>query len=123
YRAYGALLESGWAPKRARDYIDAELAKRTHPGENSARVSQTQLRLGVHILVRHPVGAFKDWAAGEARLLLGPGKSETATLLTGKEGLGPAGRRGRVGRDALVRIAPGPSGGPGGVALPRGRAA
>jgi hypothetical protein len=105
YRAYGALTESGWASGRARAYIAAELAKRTRPGENSARISKTQLSLGVHILLRHPVGAAKSWARGEAKLLVGPAKTETATLLTGREQLHALWLRALVGLAAVITIA------------------
>jgi 4-amino-4-deoxy-L-arabinose transferase-like glycosyltransferase len=105
YRADGALRESGWSPSRARMYIASELAKRTHPGENSARISKAQLSLGVHILLHHPTGAFKSWARGEAKLLLGPAKAETATLLTGRQQVRATSLRALIGIDAAITIA------------------
>jgi hypothetical protein len=105
YRAYGALIESGWSPTRAHLYIAAELAKRTHPGENAARISRAQLSLGTHIQLRHPAGAAKSWARGEARLLVGPAKTETATLLTGREQVREAWLHALVGLAAALTIA------------------
>jgi hypothetical protein len=47
--------------------------------------------VGLAIIADHPVGALKSWARGEAKLLLGPGKQETALLLTGNQSVrGPA---------------------------------
>jgi 4-amino-4-deoxy-L-arabinose transferase-like glycosyltransferase len=105
YRAYGALLESGWSRPHARAYIAAELAKRTHPGENSAEISKTQLSLGVRILLRHPAGALESWARGEAKLLVGPAKAETATLLTGRQEVRATWLRALIGVDAAITIA------------------
>jgi 4-amino-4-deoxy-L-arabinose transferase-like glycosyltransferase len=105
YRARGALVESGWSPTRARAYIAAELAKRTRPGENAARISKAQLSLGVHILLRHPAGAFESWGRGEAKLLVGPAKIETATLLTGREQVRGTWLHALIGLSAAITIA------------------
>jgi 4-amino-4-deoxy-L-arabinose transferase-like glycosyltransferase len=105
FRAYGALRESGWSKRRATRYIAAELASRTHPGENAAQISKTQLSLGVHILLQHPTGAFKSWARGEGKLLVGPAKTETATLLTGREQVRGAWLHALIGLNAAITIA------------------
>jgi 4-amino-4-deoxy-L-arabinose transferase-like glycosyltransferase len=105
YRAYDALRESGWSKRRANRHIAAELAERTHPGENAAKISRAQLSLGVHILLRHPAGAFKSWVRGEAKLLVGPAKTETATLLTGREQVRGAWLHALIGLDAAITIA------------------
>jgi 4-amino-4-deoxy-L-arabinose transferase-like glycosyltransferase len=94
YRAVGALVEDGEARNLAQHDVLVRLAPHLHPGENAAKVSRAELRVGLAILADHPVGAVKSWARGEAKLLLGPGRQETALLLTGSESVrGPALRR------------------------------
>jgi 4-amino-4-deoxy-L-arabinose transferase-like glycosyltransferase len=83
YRAVGALANSVTTRQLAQHDVLVELARRTHPGENAAAVSRAELRVGLTILAHHPVGAFKDWSQGEARLLFGGSRSETTMLLTG----------------------------------------
>jgi hypothetical protein len=81
------------------------LAPHVHPRDNAARVSRAELRVGVSILAEHPLGAFKDWSKGEARLLLGPARTETATLLTGRETVDRGWLRALVIVDQLITIA------------------
>ena len=90
YRAVGALVESGQPRQVAQHDVLVRLAPHVRPGENAARVSRAELRVGLTILREHPVGALRDWAKGEARLLLGPARTETAVLLTGRESVKPA---------------------------------
>ncbi len=71
YRAVGALVESGELPWDARKHVAVQLAARVHPGQNAAEVSRVQMRLGLDIIGRHPVGATKSWLKGEGRLLGG----------------------------------------------------
>jgi 4-amino-4-deoxy-L-arabinose transferase-like glycosyltransferase len=85
YRAVGALVEDGEARNLAQHDVLVRLAPHVHPGENAARVSRAELGVGLAILADHPVGALKSWARGEAKLLLGPGRQETALLLTGSQ--------------------------------------
>jgi hypothetical protein len=61
--------------------------------------------VGASILAEHPLGAFKDWSRGEARLLLGPARTETATLLTGRETVDRTWLRALVLVDQLMTIA------------------
>ena len=84
YRAVGALEETGEKPWDARAIAEAQLAPHVHAGDNAAQISRAQLRVGLDILADHPVEAAKSWARGEVRLLLGPARMETATLLTGQ---------------------------------------
>lgn len=84
YRAVGALVEGGMSPYDARQTTDKELAPLLKPGDNAAVVSRKQLHLGLHILREHPFDAGKSWARGIGRLLVGPARSETSILLTGR---------------------------------------
>lgn len=91
YRAVGALVEDGEPRNLAQHDVLVRLAPHVHPGENAARVSRAELGIGLAILAGHPVGALKSWARGEARLLFGPSRQETAVLLTGNASVrGPA---------------------------------
>src|SRR5262249_22004726 len=83
YRAVGALVEDGEARNLAQHDVLVRLAPHVSPGDNPAQVSRAEMRVGLSILAEHPVGALKSWLRGEAKLLLGPARSETATLLTG----------------------------------------
>ena len=105
YRAVGALTESGVPRQRAQHDVLVRLAPHVDPGDNAARVSRAELRVGAAILLEHPLGAFKDWVKGEARLLLGPARSETATLLTGRDTARRAWLRGLILVDQLITIA------------------
>ena len=105
YRAVGALVEGGMTPRDARGKTDRELAPLIHPGENSAQVSRTQLRLGLRILREHPVDAAKSWARGVSKLLVGPARSETSNLLTGRLSVRAGWLRALVLVDALVTVA------------------
>lgn len=104
YRAVGALVEDGEKPWEARAYVGERLAARLDGGENPAEVSRVQMRLGIEILAEHPVGAVESWAKGEARLLGGPAKTETATLLTGRARVTGAPLLGLVALSQLVTI-------------------
>jgi 4-amino-4-deoxy-L-arabinose transferase-like glycosyltransferase len=105
YRAVGALANSVTTRQLAQHDVLVELAKRTHPGDNAAEVSRAELRAGLTILANHPIGAFKDWSQGEARLLLGGSRSETATLLTGKEDRSQSWLRILVALEEIVTVA------------------
>jgi hypothetical protein len=83
YRAVGAKVEDGEARNLSQHDVLVRLAPHVYPGENAARVSRAEMSVGLSILAEHPVGAFKSWLRGETRLLIGPARSETATLLTG----------------------------------------
>ena len=85
YLAVGALVESGERRQLAQHYVLVRLAPHVRPGDNAARVSRAEVRVGLAIVAEHPVGAFKDWLKGEVKLLFGPARSETATLLTGRD--------------------------------------
>lgn len=104
YRAVGALIEDGLYSSDARGSTEARLRERIHPGDNAAEVNQQRLWLGLTILKEHPWGAVKSWARGEAKLLVGPAKSETAILLTGKTSLS-SGLKVLVRLNQLVTIA------------------
>ena len=105
YRAVGALVEDGEARQLAQHNVLVRLAPHVHPGENAAQISRAELSVGLSILAQHPVGAIKDWGRGEARLLLGPARSETATLLTGNATANPTWLRMLVLVDQLITIA------------------
>jgi 4-amino-4-deoxy-L-arabinose transferase-like glycosyltransferase len=105
YRAVGALVEAGEPRQLAQHYVLVRLAPHVHPGDNAARVSRAELSVGASILAEHPLGAFKDWLKGEAKLLLGPARSETATLLTGRETVDQTWLRALVLVDQLTTIA------------------
>jgi dolichyl-phosphate-mannose-protein mannosyltransferase len=105
YRAVGALVESGQPRSLAQHYVLVRLATRVQPGENAAKVSRAELSVGLAILAEHPIGAFKDWLRGEAKLLLGPARSETSTLLTGRETADQTWLRALVLIDAILTIA------------------
>ena len=83
FNAVGALVESGDSAKAARHDVIVRLDQRLYPGENAARESRAEFSLGLSIDRMHPVGAFKDWVKGEVRLLVGPARSETDSLLSG----------------------------------------
>jgi 4-amino-4-deoxy-L-arabinose transferase-like glycosyltransferase len=85
YRAVGALEKSGESHAAAETDVTLRLRKRLHGDENAAEVSRIELRLGLHIVFQHPLGAIKSWARGVAKLLVGPARAETATLLTGRQ--------------------------------------
>jgi hypothetical protein len=102
YRAVGALVESGQQPWDARQAIKAQLAARVRPGDNAAEISRTELRLGLHILEAHPAGAAKSWIRGELKLLFGPARAETATLLTGEQAVEGSWLRALVIVNALI---------------------
>ena len=104
YRAVGALVESGMTPSDARGLTDKELAPLVHHGDNAAEVSRIQLRLGLRILRAHPVDAAKSWARGIGKLLVGPARSETSILLTGKQSSHASWFRALVLVDALITI-------------------
>ena len=105
YRAVGALVESGMTPSDARGLTDKELAPLVHGGDNAAEVSRIQLRLGLRIVRAHPVDAAKSWARGIGKLLVGPARSETSILLTGRQSSHASWFRALVFVDALVTIA------------------
>lgn len=91
YRAVGALVEDGEPRNLAQHDVLVRLAPHVRLGDNAAQVSRAELRVGLSILAEHPVGALKSWARGEAKLLVGPAKTETAVLLTGRQDVrGPA---------------------------------
>lgn len=104
YRAVGALVEDGRHPWDARTYVAKRLEARLDGGENAAEVSRVQLRLGLEILTEHPVGAAESWAKGEGRLLGGPAKSETATLLTGHQDVSGLPLLGLVAVNQLITL-------------------
>jgi 4-amino-4-deoxy-L-arabinose transferase-like glycosyltransferase len=104
YRAVGALEESGKSHHAAETDVRLRLRKRLHGEENAAEVSRIELRLGLYILFQHPVGAAKSWARGEAKLLVGPAKAETATLLTGRRHVHSSWLRAVVALAAAVTI-------------------
>ena len=83
FRAVGALVEDGMQRQAAQHYVLVRLGPHVRPGDNQAEISRAELGVGLAILSEHLAGAVKSWARGEAKLLLGPGKAETATLLTG----------------------------------------
>ena len=83
YRAVGAMVEDGVPRSLAQHDVLVRLAPHVSPGDNAARVSRAEARVGLSILAEHPVGTLKTWLRGEAKLLFGPARSETATLLTG----------------------------------------
>jgi hypothetical protein len=91
YRAVGALVEDGEPRNLAQHDVLVRLAPHVRPGDNAARISRAELGVGLSILAQHPVGALKSWARGEAKLLVGPARTETAVLLTGSPDVrGPA---------------------------------
>lgn len=104
YRAVGALVEDGRTPADARADVRALLVPHLHPGENAAEISRAQLRVGLDVLAEHPVGAVKSWVRGELRLLFGPARAETATLLTGRMAVEGTWLRALVGVNALITI-------------------
>lgn len=84
YRAVGALEESGETSAQAAAFVRTERAQRVHPADNAARVSRTEMSLGLGIVADHPVGAAKSWVKGAGRILFGPGKGDSSRLLTGR---------------------------------------
>ena len=105
YRAVGALVESGQKPWDARAFVEAQLAPHVRRGENAAEISREQLRVGLHVLADHPVGAAKSWGRGEARLLFGPARAETATLLVGRTKVREPWLRAAVVGNELITLA------------------
>jgi hypothetical protein len=105
YRAVGALTQAGEPRQLAQHDVLVRLAPHVHPGDNAAQVSRAELSVGASIVAEHPLGAFKDWLKGEAKLLLGPARSETATLLTGRETADRTWLRALILVDQLLTIA------------------
>lgn len=105
YRAVGALVEEGEPRSLAQHDVLVRLAPHVHPGDNAAEISRAELGVGLAILGEHPRGAFKDWARGEGRLLVGPAKSETASLLTGRDAVHGFALRTLVLVDQLITLA------------------
>jgi hypothetical protein len=105
YRAVGALVHSGQPRSLAQHDVLVRLAARVRPGDNAAEVSRAELSVGFAILREHPVGAFEDWSRGEVKLLLGPARSETSTLLTGRDSDKAGWFRALIAVDALVTAA------------------
>ncbi|MGZ4333695.1 MAG: glycosyltransferase family 39 protein [Gaiellaceae bacterium] len=105
YRAVGALVEDGEPRQLAQHDVLVRLASHVHPGENAAEVSRAEFSVGATILSEHPVGAFKSWLRGEARILFGPARSETVFLMTGRTAIDAAWLRILVAVEALVTVA------------------
>jgi 4-amino-4-deoxy-L-arabinose transferase-like glycosyltransferase len=84
YRAADALaIDSGISMDEARLILDAQVARRTHPGMNAAQVSQVQASVALRTLLHHPKGAVLSTIEGFGRVLFGPGRAELLRLVRG----------------------------------------
>jgi 4-amino-4-deoxy-L-arabinose transferase-like glycosyltransferase len=84
YRAADALaIDTGISRDQANVELDSEVAARTTPGENPARISRAQDSVAFHTLAHHPGGAAVSTIEGFGRVLFGPGRAELLRVVRG----------------------------------------
>lgn len=84
YRAAGSLGEQERIPiSEARSRVQARARAEMEPGMNAAERSRVSSRVGVEVIVQHPVGYLLMAARGALMTLAGPGTSGLAVRLGG----------------------------------------
>lgn len=84
YRGAGALLEeTGLSKEEAWSVVSTELEQRVTDFSNPAVVSSAETRLGVEMVLDHPVGYAVSAVKGMGRTLLGPGGAHIGQRISG----------------------------------------